>query len=615
MRTTTTTTTTTAAPRIECTTNEFACLNASRGNKCIPFESICDRILDCPDSSDELHCRCADYLLRDETHRHKLCDGVIDCADLSDETINCGPRCREGMFVCHGLSNQCIERYQVCDGNNDCLNGDDEQNCIALVDDQEQTKDMISHSFMENHNPKGVLHIQHQGVWAPLCFDSYDLDTDNWIDHHYDNESIEANATSISISSMIQIDDMGQAVCKANYYVQLEKIDILTIQRNSSFNNLTQFFAINSRLPSTSKPTLSIWSSLFEKVSCPGRKVARIECSTIECGVRPMSSKLQRRIIGGKSSSFGSWPWQVALYREGEFQCGAVVIDSQWLLTAAHCFYSTPGAFWTARSGVLRRGSLQRTLYEEIRRIDRVIIHPDYVDRGFLNDIALLHLDKPLQYSKYIRPICLPDEEDSHIDRWNNQLCTTVGWGKLYEHGRIFPDTLQEVTLPIISTEECRKRTLFLPLYRITDNMFCAGFEHGGRDACLGDSGGPIMCQKANGKWILLGITSNGDGCGRAGRPGVYTKVYNYLTWIHSIMAKDYRINHEFESNPKMAMLVTGKQVDEPHRPFNNMVVHDKACESGHRCPLGKCLKRHQICDHIIDCLEDSSDERYCTHN
>ena len=96
----------------------------------------------------------------------------------------------------------------------------------------------------------------------------------------------------------------------------------------------------------------------------------------------------------------------------------------------------------------------------------------------------------------------MPDQEDSHIDRWNNQLCTTVGWGKLYEHGRIFrksktiltiprilknlvADTLQEVTLPIISTEECRKRTLFLPLYRITDNMFCAGFEHGGRDACL----------------------------------------------------------------------------------------------------------------------------------
>lgn len=207
--------------------------------------------MDCPDSSDELQCRCADYLLRDETHRHKICDGVIDCADLSDEIINCGSHCREGMFVCHGLSNQCIEQSQVCDGNNDCLNGDDEQNCIALVDDQKQMNDKI----MEYHNPKGVLHIQHQGVWAPLCFDSYDLDSDNWIDHRYENDSVDANGTtSISISSMIQIDDMGQAVCKANYYVQLKKIDIMTIDKE----NLTRFFAINSQLSSSSKPTLSM---------------------------------------------------------------------------------------------------------------------------------------------------------------------------------------------------------------------------------------------------------------------------------------------------------------------------------------------------------------------
>lgn len=58
----------------------------------------------------------------------------------------------------------------------------------------------------------------------------------------------------------------------------------------------------------------------------------------------------------------------------------------------------------------------------------------------------------------------------------------------------ILADTLQEVQLPLISTTECRKRTLFLPLYKLTDEMFCAGFDRGGRDACLGDSGGPLMC-------------------------------------------------------------------------------------------------------------------------
>lgn len=56
-------------------------------------------------------------------------------------------------------------------------------------------------------------------------------------------------------------------------------------------------------------------------------------------------------------------------------------------------------------------------------------------------------------------------------------------------------DTLQEVQIPIFSSNECRKRTLFMPLYKITDDMFCAGYDRGGRDACLGDSGGPLMRQ------------------------------------------------------------------------------------------------------------------------
>ena len=56
-------------------------------------------------------------------------------------------------------------------------------------------------------------------------------------------------------------------------------------------------------------------------------------------------------------------------------------------------------------------------------------------------------------------------------------------------------DTLQEVEVPLITTNRCRKRAIFSPSYNITNDMFCAGFDRGGRDACSGDSGGPLMCQ------------------------------------------------------------------------------------------------------------------------
>lgn len=139
--------------------------------------------------------------------------------------------------------------------------------------------------------------------------------------------------------------------------------------------------------------------------------------------------------------------------------------------------------------------------------------------------------------------------------------------------------------MPIISTSECRKRTLFLPLYRITDDMFCAGYERGGRDACLGDSGGPLMCPEPNGRWTLHGITSNGYGCARANRPGVYTKVANYLDWIHNSMN-----NYE---------------------QFSRNLNKTKNYCVGHRCPLGECLPESRLCNGFIEC-SDGSDEKNC---
>ncbi|PNI44596.1 PRSS22 isoform 3 [Pan troglodytes] len=98
------------------------------------------------------------------------------------------------------------------------------------------------------------------------------------------------------------------------------------------------------------------------------------------------------------------------------------------------------------------------------------------------------------------------------------------------------PQTLQKLKVPIIDSEVCSH------LYwrgagqgPITEDMLCAGYLEGERDACLGDSGGPLMCQ-VDGAWLLAGIISWGEGCAERNRPGVYISLSAHRSWVEKIV-------------------------------------------------------------------------------
>ncbi|XP_023289826.1 uncharacterized protein LOC105698698 [Orussus abietinus] len=400
------------------------------------------------------------------------------------------------------------------------------------------------------YGSNGFLSVRKNGKWGKLCLGGME------------NLLQERRA-------IWTIEDLGRAVCKAITYRDYERVERVTEDKKSGSKNRL-YYGLTHNEKSSDKSGLT-----FKPSDCPGGEVLKVKCKDLECGIRTQLPT-QARIVGGGSSSVGSWPWQVALYKEGDYQCGGALIDDRWIVSAAHCFYRTQNEHWVARIGTTRRGNFPSP-HEQILRLDHVSLHPDYVDNGFINDVALLRLERPVTFSDYVRPVCLPEVEPK-----TGAVCTVTGWGQLFEIGRIFPDTLQEVDLPMISTEECRRKTLFLPLYRITSGMVCAGLKDGGRDACLGDSGGPLVCPGQDNRYTLQGITSNGYGCARPGRPGVYTKVFHYLPWIRRVTA---------EAEEKLAPSTS-------------------SCK-GHRCPLGECLPKSRVCNGFLEC-SDGSDERGC---
>ncbi|KAF4117692.1 hypothetical protein G5714_002245 [Onychostoma macrolepis] len=238
------------------------------------------------------------------------------------------------------------------------------------------------------------------------------------------------------------------------------------------------------------------------------------------------------RIMGGSPAPLGSWPWLVNLRLDGALMCGGVLVDSSWVLTAAHCFAGSRGeSYWTA---VVGEFDLTKTdPDEQVMKVNRIITHPKFNPKTFNNDIALVELSSPVILSERVTPVCLP----SDLDPPAGTPCLVAGWGSLFEDGPS-ADVVMEAKVPLLSQSTCRSA---LGKELLTSTMFCAGYLSGGIDSCQGDSGGPLIFQDGlSGRFQLFGITSWGDGCGERGKPGVYTRVTAFSDWVMTEIQKSF---------------------------------------------------------------------------
>ncbi|XP_073713211.1 polyserase-2-like [Misgurnus anguillicaudatus] len=238
------------------------------------------------------------------------------------------------------------------------------------------------------------------------------------------------------------------------------------------------------------------------------------------CGRPTLSTK----IVGGQSATAGAWPWQVSLHGSSGHFCGGSLINNEWVLTAAHCFSSTSTASLTVYLGLQTQSGSNPN--STSRTVSDIIKHPNYNSNTHDNDITLLHLSSPVNFTDYIKPVCLAAEGSTFYSGTSSWV---TGWGNIAVDVPLgSPQTLQEVNVPVIGNKKCNCA------YNndITNNMMCAGLEQGGKDSCQGDSGGP-MVSKQNSVWIQSGIVSFGIGCAQAQYPGVYTRVSKYQSWIN----------------------------------------------------------------------------------
>ncbi|XP_029283488.1 complement C1r-B subcomponent-like [Cottoperca gobio] len=234
-----------------------------------------------------------------------------------------------------------------------------------------------------------------------------------------------------------------------------------------------------------------------------------------------------QRILGGREAPDNTIPWQVLVSLK-VWGGGGMVIGDRWIMTAAQVVNNANPISKEQIKIYMGRTDVN-TLTDSHVFVASIHIHPEYNVIRSDNDIALIKLRDPITFNSSIMPICLPAEGATYV---TGMMGLVSGFGD-----RVL--RLNYVEVPVVDQETC-KNSLFprADASYLTNNMICAGLPEGGKDACRGDSGGPFALND-NGSFWAAGISSWGEGCGRPGKYGVYTRVANYIDWINKTMQEN----------------------------------------------------------------------------
>ncbi|XP_046385994.1 uncharacterized protein LOC124155875 isoform X2 [Ischnura elegans] len=273
-----------------------------------------------------------------------------------------------------------------------------------------------------------------------------------------------------------------------------------------------------------------------------------VACGRIDVQPTPL-------ITYGQRTSRGQWPWHAAIYQSKgtdlSYICGGSLIGKRTVLTAAHCvsrrYIDRPVDPETL---VVYLGKYHLKLWSEggvqDKQVADIHVHPEYNSTDFRADIAVLILSSPVEFSVYVKPVCLWDKSKPELNEVEGKEGVVVGWG--YDETGTVTEDLMMAKMPVVSQQTCIWSYPQFFSHFTSDRTYCAGFRNG-TSVCNGDSGGGMVFPKSTGigqhgavvTWALRGIVSlstsqaNKRICNTE-HYVVFTDVVKFYPWLNKYM-------------------------------------------------------------------------------
>ncbi|MBM7776239.1 secreted trypsin-like serine protease [Actinokineospora baliensis] len=224
-------------------------------------------------------------------------------------------------------------------------------------------------------------------------------------------------------------------------------------------------------------------------------------------------------IVGG-SQATETYSFMGSMQVNGRHGCGASLVASQWMVTAAHCVTGQGGQVMPASQFQIRIGSTNTGSGGTLASVSQVVRHPSYSGQVGPGDIALFKLSSAVSQAPITINDSSPAAQTSTRLIGFGQTCPQQGCGGA-------SPTLKQLDTRINPDNMCSQS------FNASTELCVYGTSSA--TACYGDSGGPAVV-KSGTTWRLVGATSRAGGSGSTcggGSATIYTDVTAYRSWIN----------------------------------------------------------------------------------